>query len=974
MSTLPAPLRLAPSFPFVGRTHELRTLVALIPLRPGETRRVALVAGEAGSGKSRLIRELAQQAAGQGALVLYGGCDAVVRTPYRPFAEALDQLVRTLAPDELQGALGAAGGELRRLVPDLEHRIPGLPSPMAGDPDTERHRLHTAVGDVLSATSRERPVVLVIEDGHWADTPTLHLLRHLARTGADGRLLIVATFRDTEADVPAELADALADLRRADDVVRLRLGGLSVDEVGEFVRRAAGAHDDAPRALADAMTELTHGNAFLLCELWRTLMDTGAIAVEDGTVRLVRALDDLATPEGVREVVTQRVGRLGPATRDLLEVAAVAGPVFDLEVIQSATTRSADSLRSPIEEAAASGMLEDVPGRGLAYRFTHELVRRAIYDRLSGLRRAELHLRVAVALEAQPAARLRSEDLAHHYAAAIPLAPPQRAVHYHMLAAAAATASLAYDAAATHLQTAIDLGIDDERERAEAQLALGDAYYRGGASAASLEAFIATAAIARARDDGELLARAAIGFENACWRPALVDAGARELLEEAVAALPPDDSELRVRVAAGLARAYDFLGEADLSERTRGEAIAMARRLGDDQGLAIVFMRSYWSAVRSPMPGIVADLAEAARLATLVGDVELRAEAAEWRVAGLIGLGDMDAARRELARVRELAVQVRQPFMLHVAEHYRSAIALADGRLEEADEAAQVSQEWSRLLTGRDASGVYGIQMFNIRREQGRLAGLAPVMRVLAREGDGMWRPGYAALLADLGMHEEAREAVAAVRAEGLKPLRQLWVASIAYLADAATVLHDPALAAMLYPVLLPQAGANVMIGHGVAVLGSADRYLGMLAAVLGDREAADGHFAAALEHNRRMGARTWVAHTLAEHGLARGDVAMLDEAARMATHLGLRRVLGRIGTERAAAEPPDGLSPREVTILQLVSEGRSNRDIGKELVISEHTAANHVRSILRKTGCANRTEAAAYAHRRGLADPAPTR
>ena len=208
MSTLPGPLSLSSGFPFVGRESELVTLRSLVPWAPGEGRRIALVGGEAGSGKSRLVREFAGEAAESGANVLYGACDAVVHPPYGPFVEALG---------ELRAGTGAAT-----------------------DPDTERHRLHTAVADLLERTGRERPVVLVLEDAHWADAPTLGLLRHLARAGGRARLLLVATFRDTETDMPDALSEMLADLRRSDDVVRLRLGGLSGDDVTEFVRRAAG--------------------------------------------------------------------------------------------------------------------------------------------------------------------------------------------------------------------------------------------------------------------------------------------------------------------------------------------------------------------------------------------------------------------------------------------------------------------------------------------------------------------------------------------------------------------------------------------------------------------------------------------------------------------------------------------------------------------------------------------------------------
>ena len=214
MSTLPGPLSLSSGFPFVGRESELVTLRSLVPWAPGEGRRIALVGGEAGSGKSRLVREFAGEAAESGANVLYGACDAVVHPPYGPFVEALG---------ELRAGTGAAT-----------------------DPDTERHRLHTAVADLLERTGLERPVVLVLEDAHWADAPTLGLLRHLARAGGRARLLLVATFRDTETDMPDALSEMLADLRRSDDVVRLRLGGLSGDDVTEFVRRVAGERARCP--------------------------------------------------------------------------------------------------------------------------------------------------------------------------------------------------------------------------------------------------------------------------------------------------------------------------------------------------------------------------------------------------------------------------------------------------------------------------------------------------------------------------------------------------------------------------------------------------------------------------------------------------------------------------------------------------------------------------------------------------------
>ena len=977
-SLLPGPLRLTPSFPFVGRSAELARLHDLLPLAEGDGRRVALVGGEAGSGKSRLVREAAHRAAADGALVLYGACDSVVRTPYRPFAEALGALARAADPSVLRADLGHGGGELTRLLPDLAARVGDVGAPTAGDPDSERHRLHTAVADLLAAVGARQPVLLVLEDGHWADAPTLLLLRHLARSAADARLLLVATFRDTEADVPAELADMLVDLGREDGVVRLRLGALTRDDIVELVDTAAGGDlgPELPR-LAGTIADLTQGNAFLVTELWRSLGETGALQVRDGTARLVGSLAELATPQSVRELVHGRLSRLQDPTRRLLELAAVAGGGFDLAVLRRAAQLDEAQLLAALDEAVRSGMLEEIATRGLAYRFTHELVRRALYDRLSRLRRAELHLRVGEALEAVAPAERDLPGLAHHFAAAAPLGDATRAVDHNVRAAHAAVAALAFDEAATCLRTALDLGLDPPSQRAWAQLGLGTAHHRAGRAEEALEAFADAAATARELGDARLIAHAAVGFEEACWRPGIVDRGSVELLEEAAQALGEDDSTLRVGVLSGLQRALSFRGEHARSAVVRGKAISTARQLGDRTGLARTLMRAYWAKDTMAMEEILGMLTEAQALGEQLGDGEIALEALSWRVPALMALGHLDAAARSQAELLALAGRARQPFMLHVAEHYASALALSRGRLTEAEAAAERSREWSRLLTGRDPSGIYGIQMFAVRREQDRLAELAPVVRLLAAGGGGAWRPGLAALLAELGMADEAREQLARVAAQGLDPFRdRLWLASLIHLAEAAATVGDRRIAALVREELRPHAGRAVMIGHGVGWYGSADRYLGMLAGTLGEVEAAVAHFDAALALERRAGATTWRARTLLEYGrLLRDDArgqAILAEAAELAARAGLAAVARRVaalGEQPAASALPDGLSPREVEILRLVALGRSNRDIGEALHISAHTAANHVRSILRKTGCQNRTEAATYAHRHSLVE-----
>jgi predicted ATPase/DNA-binding CsgD family transcriptional regulator len=963
-------------------------LRTLMPKAEGEGRRIVLVGGEPGSGKSRLVRELAREIVDEGVLVLYGACDAVVRTPYGPFAEALGDLVRWSEPTVLRADLGPTGGELIRLLPELAARFDDLPPPVEADQDTERHRLHIAVTDLLTSVSGRTPVLLVIEDAHWADLSTLLLIRHLGRAAAETRMLVLTTFRDIEAELPTELAETLVDLRRSEGVVRLRLEGLSDQDVAEFVRRASGGDfgADLPQ-LAQAIGDLTRGNAFLLCELWRTLLETGTVAIEGGRARMTRPLGALGTPEAVREVVSQRLSRLSPSTRTLLEVAAVAGPEFRLDTIRQASGLPEPDVQVALDEAVRSGMVEEVPAPGLVYRFGHELVRRAVDDRLTGLQRAELHLRVAEALEAaHPEGPTRPlADLAHHFAAAAPVADPRKAFDYNVLAARAAASALAFDEAAARFRAALDLGAGDTRERAELLLELGDAERRAGKTLDALATYRAAADIIRTLGDPRLLARVAIGFEEAGWRPPILAEGTIELLEEAVAALGDEDSPLRVQVLAGLSRTSVDHGDHLRGAYVREIALDMARRVGDKRGLGTVLVLGLRAQGLSTYEELLDQLTEAREIAMELGDIELHAQALGWRVPTYVALSDLRSARRETLELLEAASRSGQPFMLHIAEQYRSAIALAEGELDEAEAAAERCYDWSRVMTGRDAAGVYGIQMFGIRREQGRLAEVAPVMRALAASGDprGAWRPGLAAMLGELGMVDETRRELARVASEGLEPIRQsLWLASLTYLADASAAAGAADVAALLYPEIEAHAGTNVMIGYGVACYGAADRYLGMLAATLGEWERAEEHLERAMELNRAMRAQTWVAHTAFEHGsmlLRRGRAddrgraeGLLGEAAGLAERHGLGGLRARIralgSSVASSGSLPDDLSGREAEILRLLARGLSNRQIGGELFISEHTVANHVRSILRKTGCANRTEAASYAHRRGIA------
>jgi DNA-binding CsgD family transcriptional regulator len=771
-------------------------------------------------------------------------------------------------------------------------------------------------------------------------------------------------------------------------VVRIRLSGLGDADVVEFVRRSAGASATTDASmLARQIRQLTGGNPFLLCELWRTLTQDHGIDITDGRVQLTQPAAELSSPDSVRDVVQHRLARLAPATTALLEVAAVIGPEFEPGVLGEAAGIDGATLGSALEEAVRSGMIEEVPGPHLVYRFAHELVRRALYDQLPAVRRAQLHLQVGETLErAHPEhpARLLPE-LAHHFSAAASAGGTDRAVEYNLGAAEAAMASFAFQDAAARLVTALEFGVSDERRRALTQLDLGWAHHRAGQTLEALAAFQSVAAYARAHDDTEILARAAIGFEEACWRPAIAHDEAAALLDEATRALGHQDSPLKARALAWQSRALAYSRAWERSAKARAEAVAMARRLGDRRALAAALLQAYTGRGTLALKEVLAMLTEARELGEELGDPELVAAAHDWAIVAHVDLCDLDGARRETQELRRAAEHTRQPFPMYAAELHGSVLALCDGRLAQAEALAQRAFEWSRHMSGPPRSAEYGLHLFGIRREQGRLAELKPLVELMARQGKtaAAWRPGLIVLQAELGMHEAACVELSRLRGDGFASIRHdgLRTAALTYLADACVALGDVQSAPLLYQELEPLAGGNIRVGQAVACYGAADRYLGMLSAVVGNWDAAQAHFEAALHLNRRMGVHTWTAHTAYQFARmlrSRGRPAdqqradeLIAEATRAAERFGLTALGDKLhalgGTHPRSASSPDALSARELDVLELLARGRTNREIGRALFISEHTAANHIRSILRKTGCANRTDAAAYAHRHGL-------
>lgn len=474
--------------PFVGRGRELERLAAAWQTALGGGLHAVLIAGEPGVGKTRLAGEWSRQAYRQGAVVLYGRSDEDLGAPYQPFAEALRALVPCIGAQRLRGLRGVEA--LLPLVPGLTDVLPDLSAPPRADPDTERYALFDAVVALLGLASARAPVVLILDDLHWAAKPTLLLLRHLLRFGDHTRVQVVATYRSTDLDRSHPLAAMLADLHRDGTANRLALGGLDEDDVSAYVAEAGYDDEDLARALAS----VTGGNPFFLIEALRHVDESGGV------------WDPSTLPQGVREAVSRRLSRLPTETNKALAAAAVVGSHFALELVERVVDQD---LVDAFDEAAKAGIvIEESVGR---YRFNHAIVRQSLLAELASVRRMRLHQRIATTLENDPGAddELLAE-LAHHYFECAWAGNAAKAVEYCRRAADQAMSRLAYEGAADlydhalHALDEIDQELPDRADQAaellvarcEALLAAGDVASAAGAVAQLHSATVDSARLA----------------------------------------------------------------------------------------------------------------------------------------------------------------------------------------------------------------------------------------------------------------------------------------------------------------------------------------------------------------------------------------------------------------------------------------------------------------------------------------------
>lgn len=858
------PSALAAGAKFVGRGEELQALdQALHHARTGHAQ-IVMLAGQPGIGKTRTARELAAHATAAGMEVLWGRCpEEPGAPPYWPWVQLLRSYIDRHEPAEVASALASGARWIADIVPEAAPASASPADTTTTDAAQARFRLFDALAAFWKRAAAPRGIMLVIDDLHWADAASLRLLEFLAADATEARLLLVGTFRDTEVDRRHPLFDTLGDLARRPHYARMALRGLSLEEARELV--GAGA---ATKATLTQLLERTEGNPFFLTEMSRLLAPA-------------RGGKSTPLPAGVREVIGSRLNRLSATCNQVLINAAVIGREFELPVLTAmddALTEAA--CFDAIEEALAANVVEELLDAE-AYRFTHALIREALYDEVPAIRRPRLHFRVAVAIEAGYRQDLTDQltRLAFHYGAAMPAQGADKALEFARRAGEQAMRLFAYEEAARHFHGALEaLTIQTRRAqpdpamRCELLTLQGEAQTFAADYASARQTLRAAADLAQATASTTALARVAIAFEDASWRPGLTGEESIALLRSALARLHETSAadtqpQLQARLLSALTRALIFTGAADQAFDTNDRAVQMARQAGDARTLAGALcagLSARWHPQRLELR--LAAAREAIEIGRRIGDRGCVLEATPWLLFDLMERGIDDTFHREYAEYGSLCESMRQPFFLYTHASLQPALELMAGNLAASERSAEALRMLGENQPGLDAAGVYATQMFTVRREQGQLRELAPLVRrfVATTDAASRWRPGLALVYAELDMRDEARHEFDALATNDFGAIARdgMWAASIAHLAEVCTYLQDSARAPILYRLLLPYEHRNLQAGTAVACFGAASRFLGMLASTGQRWTDAERHFVEAIAMNERQGSQTWLAHS----------------------------------------------------------------------------------------------------------------
>ncbi|MCA1832922.1 MAG: AAA family ATPase [Actinobacteria bacterium] len=887
---------------FVGRERDLAELSSRLDDAFGGRGRLVLLSGEAGIGKSRLAEECGRIASDRGAQVLWGACWEGEGAPaFWPWI----QIIRALLADRgftLARDLGVALSDVAMMVPDLRMQMPVVAAEPPSDPEQARFRMFDAVSTVLRVAGAKRPLMLVLDDLHWADRSSLLLLRFLSAELRTAHVFVLGTYRDVDVGPAHDLTGMLADLTRE----RIALTGLDANEVTKLMTETAGAVPE--EKLTAVVVERTAGNPFFVKEVSRLLQSQKQMGSTAG----------LTVPQGVKEVLERRFARLSQHANELLGVAAVLGGSFDVDLVARVRDVDRDRALELLDEATQARLVSPLPDSPRRYQFAHALVREALYEGLGTSHRAALHRLAGEAIEKMFESNLDPHltALAHHFFNAVAEdTGGKKAVTYSVRAGARALKLLAYDEAAQHFARAVTgMSATGDDDLGPVMLSLADALTKAGDLPQARKTYEDVVELAVRRNRPEELAHAALGLGTGLggFEVAMFDDRQIALLEAALGALPAADSALRAWLLARLSVATSFRAPLDARVSLSTQAVEMARRVGDSAALAHA-LGSFCDAMSGP-DYVEARLQAATEMISLTDsptsihgectivscpiclcDPEMLLLGRRHRIEALLELGDVGAFDAEVDLYERSAENLRQPLYQWYVPLFRGMRALMAGHIDEARRHATDAEAVGARAHSHNAQLLIGTLRLSIaatadhpedaqRLWDEMLSELPDIVNWPSLSAPTTW------LRALSGDAVNARAELQRLAASDFSELPKdaEWLSSMIYLAEACALVGESGdTAASLYAQLRPYEDLMAVDGIAAAFFGSAARHLGVLAGLLHRWDDAAKHFDHAMKRHSDAGAAVLTAHTKRDRAtvlLSRGDASDVDTAEALLT------------------------------------------------------------------------------------------
>ena len=986
---------------FVGRQREMGKLKAVLEHALFGQGRLLMLVGEPGIGKTRTAQELAAYAETLGAQVLRGWCyEEEGAPPFWPWVQPIRAYVQERA-ERLQSEMGPGAADIAEVVSEVRAKLPNLEPPLALPPEQARFRLFDSITTFLKKAAQSQPLMLVLDDLHWADKPSLLLLQFLARQLGESHLLVLGCYRDMELSRQHPLSESLAQLSRLPVFQRELLLGMSREDTGQFIEMTAGVRP-SPQ-LVETIHARTEGNPFFTAEVVRLLSERGALQDSAGLEAVASAL-----PVGVLEVIGRRLNRLSSQCHQTLTTAAVIGREFDFRLLNLLSERtSEEQLLNVIDEGLEAHLIEEMPEGRERYQFCHALIQETLTQQLSSSRKVRQHARIAQVLEKryEDDTAAHAAELAYHFAEAQTVLGTKKLVKYSMLAGDKALASYAWEEAEAYFQRGMTAkgvsleGTETAKDAEAAALLFG----LGRARLATVERLRVQTAV-------EILSRA-FGYYEAVGDVTKAAAiaeyplppttvgrtGVASFISRALKLVPADSLQAGRLLSTYVTELGRVENDYEGAQEASQQALAIACR---DQDLALEVRTLAASADVDFFHLHLQEALEKARRAIALAwypDDRQAAWSAHWNTSYALWLmGESREAQQQAAAALELAEQLHGRYRLTLSLRANATLyrLLGDWRRARdfSDRGLAVGPQ-EGIVLGDRVLLEYELGDFEEgERHLRRL--LLTIPQTAARPGvqyaiPAQVIPGVARIT---GVLDRLDVAVAAAQTLLSSPFAAPLFALFSKASQAllAVLRCDMAVAAEQHEAMKPWRGLMLWAT-------CSDRLLGLLAHTMGDLDQATKHFEDALAFCRQAGYRPELAWSLCDYAdvltqrattdvrarhpspLCDGDrakaVALLGESLAIATELGMRPLTERVVAlqERAQAQSAktpaylDGLTQREVEVLRLIALGKSNPEIAQELFISSNTVAHHVTNILNKTNTANRTEAATYAAQHGL-------